>query len=194
MFNIEWCGDWLEITPEKLFAGGFDSDVIGGPKILLRQTGDRIVAAVDLNGLFHLNNVHSFVPRHPDLRKTRIHYFACLLNSSFYLYYYRLKTREHKRALAQIDIETVEHMPLPPANAAIEQRLEEIGAELCNAIQVGRPSQMAWTERLDSALAEIDQLTFDAFGINSALRDHILAVLGDEQRLAAKFRPLSVKR
>jgi len=193
MFNIEWRGDWLEIDPEKLFAGGFDRDVIAGPKILLRQTGDRIVAAVDLSGLFHLNNVHSFVPRQHDLRKTRTHYFACLLNSSFYLYYYRLKTREHKRALAQIDIETVEHMPLPPRNAAIEQRLEDLGAELSAAAKNDR-SQLEWTARLNDAFVEIDQLVFDAFGISNQLRRHILASLGDEQKLAASFHPISLKR
>lgn len=151
-FSIEWRGDWLEITSEKLFAGGFDKKVICGPKVLLRQTGDSLIAAVDKSGLYHLNNVHSFLPLNGDERDWRAYYFCCLLNSEFYRYFYRLKTREHKRALAQIDIETVEHMPLPESNRRIELELSRIGQLLSESAE-------------PSLLLEMNRLVFEMFNL-----------------------------
>lgn len=163
-FAIDWRGDWLEISHEKLFAGGFDRTVIAGPKILLRQTGDSLIAAVDETGLYHLNNVHSFLPKQASERKQKAYYFCCLLNSDFYRYFYRLKTREHKRALAQIDIETVEHLPLPEANQQIVSRLSEIGRALS-----------VKTDQL--ALEEMNRLIFDLFKLDKDSRAHVQSSL-----------------
>ena len=157
-FSIDWRGDWLEISSEKLFAGGFDKRVIWGPKVLLRQTGDSLIAAVDKSGLYHLNNVHSFVPLKEDERNWRAYYFCCLLNSEFYRYFYRLKTREHKRALAQIDIETVEHMPLPQSNGRIELELSRIGQLLSES------AESSYVE--PSLLLEMNCLVFEMFNLD----------------------------
>ncbi|MBX9723008.1 MAG: N-6 DNA methylase, partial [Candidatus Obscuribacterales bacterium] len=157
-FHVEWNGCWLEVEAKKLFAGGFNKQVIEEPKIMLRQTGDRLVAAADYTGLYHLNNVHSFVPRKSESRTKLLNFYVALLNSSFYLYFYRLKTREHKRALAQIDIETVEHLPLPPANSSIENEIELLSAELAMLQKAGLSTQVETSDakakrKFDSSLA-----------------------------------------
>lgn len=169
-FDLQWSGNWIEVVKEKLFAGGFDPAIIAGPKILVRQTGDSLVAAVDLSGLYHLNNVHSFVPLSAELRDQRLYFYTSLLNSDFYLYFYRLKTREHKRALAQIDIETVEQMPLPAAklrSQKIELELESIAKTL---------SQCPCPDR-DAKLIRMNDLIFDLFGLSQQMRKHIRASL-----------------
>lgn len=161
--KVTWDGHWLEIDPAKLFAGGFDERVISGPKLLVRQTGDRIVAAPDCSGLFHLNNVHSFVPRNEALRQQLVYYYSCLLNSSFFLYYYRLKTREFQRALAQIDIETVEHMPSPGADPALFSEAEELSKQIAESPEQDRAVLQS----------KVDSFVYDLFGLRSSLRRHI---------------------
>ena len=164
-FNINWQGNFLEIVPERLFSGGFDPEIISNPKILVRQTGDRLIAAADDSGFYHLNNVHSFSPVKRDL--SSIYFYTCLLNSSFFLYFYRLKTREHKRALAQIDIETVEHMPLPKPDLSLENDLNKIGRVL-SAPDCSNRSKL---------LKEMDQLIYKLFEMHPRLQAHIAATI-----------------
>lgn len=182
-FSVNWQGNWLEITPEKLFAGGFDRQIISGPKLLLRQTADRLVAAVDSSGLYHLNNVHSFVPNKEYAREDLSYFFASLLNSSFFLYFYRLKTREHKRALAQVDIETVEHLPLPSLenHSSLVQDLVSIGRQLSFENKTAVPSKAkaaALPEREKKTLLQnLDQLVFSFYGLDKNLQSHVMKSL-----------------
>ncbi len=201
-FHVEWGGVWLDVEPKKLFAGGFNKHVIEEPKIMLRQTGDKLVAAADYAGLYHLNNVHSFVPRQTESRSRLLNFYVALLNSSFYLYFYRLKTREHKRALAQIDIETVEHLPLPPRDAVLENEIEHLSAELAKLQVPELPSHTnedlkvrrkvavqpvlsqtrlaQLNERRIQLLKEIDHAVFQLFGLSEAMKQHVLTCVSHE--------------
>jgi hypothetical protein len=165
--RVHWDGCWLCVDPSILFKGGFDEHIVEQPKLMVRQTADRLIAGFDDNCLYHLNNVHSFSPLKPDLD---LHYISGLFNSSLWLYLYRLRTREDGRALAQIDIETVEMLPLPgddrklaPQIATLSRRLslerEQTGADLLSFIErsIDRliyeayrltPEQVAHVERL----------------------------------------------
>lgn len=157
---------WIEIDPSKLFAGGFDHKIIEPPKIMMRQTADRIIAALDESGLYHLNNVHSFAPARSGSASThRLFYLCGLLNSQFYLHLYRLKSREEGRALAQIDIEMVEAMPVPQQNEQLQG-------------QIAQAAQRLQSEHLDDGEAlfldrEIDLLTYKLFELSDDLILHI---------------------
>jgi SAM-dependent methyltransferase len=121
--KIKWQGHYLNVDPEILFGGGFDASIIDNPKVLLRQTADRLIAAVDTQGLYHLNNVHSFAPiDKPEIDSCA--FLAALMNSRLWLYLYQSKSRERKRALAQIDIEMVESMPLPGTNQRLDDAIK----------------------------------------------------------------------
>lgn len=84
------------------------------PKLLLRQTGDRLIAALDERGLCVLNNVHCAVPK-PGNRVSP-EFLACLLGSELMNRYYRIVSLEEKRTLAQIDLDMVAELPVkvPP--------------------------------------------------------------------------------
>lgn len=130
-FEVAWDGHWLNVDPTRLYAGGFDATVIGAAKILLRQTGDTIIAGLDHNGLYHLNNIHSFSPAYCDpCSETELVAFEALLNSAFYRHIYRLRTREDGRALAQIDIDVVEALPLPPPSPPVTDALKKLAERL----------------------------------------------------------------
>jgi hypothetical protein len=194
-YTIHWSGHFIEVNAEKLFAGGFDKDVISNPKILVRQTGDSLIAAIDYAGLYHLNNVHSFstIKKTSSARKTTITtsgeqpericdktlaQLVCLLNSSFYKFFYGLKTREQKMALAQIDIETVEHMPIPNDFLSEASELLTLAAqikELTEANLMKAVGKKAEDHKLaiSQKLSKVDKIIFDLFAITSSQRAHI---------------------
>ena len=124
--SITWDNKWLNIDRTLLFGGGFDANVIQNPKILMRQTGDRIIAAVDTDGLYHLNNIHSFTLRSDQFDSSWIYFLCGLMNSALWLRVYQLRSREGKRALAQIDIEMIESMPMPEVDETSIRRIAEL--------------------------------------------------------------------
>ena len=194
-FTTAWDGTWINVDPQLLFAGGFDREVIERPKVLLRQTGDRLIAAVDESGLYHLNNVHSFSSS--KLRKNENsdgknirnafgkhhngndgegqsrrfamgqgsesndpYYICALMNSALWLYIYQMTTRERSRALAQIDIETVESLPVPEFDALIERTIAGLSLQLHKnySAEISRG---------------IDRLVYDIYGLQNSHVDHI---------------------
>ena len=45
-YKVIYEGDYINIDPKLLNKGGWDYDVIHGVKLLLRQTGDSLIAAI----------------------------------------------------------------------------------------------------------------------------------------------------
>jgi len=112
-YKISYDGDYINIDPKLLNKGGWDYDVIHNPKLLLRQTGDSLTAAIDYDGLYHLNNIHSFAPNKNDLD---ILYLLALINSKMFDFYYKTISLEANRVMAQTDIETLESLPIKVIN------------------------------------------------------------------------------
>lgn len=108
-YKIIYEGDYINIDPKLLNKGGWDYDVIHNPKLLLRQTGDSLTAAVDFDGFYHLNNIHSFAL---DNNKLDLLYLLALINSNLLDYYYKNTSLEANRTMAQTDIETLESLPI----------------------------------------------------------------------------------
>lgn len=157
---VTWAGDYLNVDPALLFKGGFDESVIESPKILIRQTGDRLVAGFDDQKLYHLNNIHSLSGK----KSAALSLFVvdALLNSTLWLYLYRLKTREQGRALAQIDIETLETMPLPASDFQLEKEIAAL-TRLYRRLKLSeRPALLPSIERaLDRMIYELYDLDED---------------------------------
>ncbi len=113
-YAVAWDGDWLNIDGNILFAGGWDAEYVEKPKVMIRQTGDSIIAGIDLENLYHLNNVHTCAPLEG---KGNVYFIAALLNSKLMNKYYHLVSLEEGRPLAQTDIETLEKLPIPQTNS-----------------------------------------------------------------------------
>lgn len=167
---LRWDGAWLNVDRRLLFGGGFDPAVVERPKIVIRQTADRLIAAYDGDGLYHLNNVHSFSPHAVSrvAEATDLFYLSGLINSSFWLYLYQSTSREAGRALAQIDIEMVETMPLPEGDAwmsAIVSRLSALARQLHG--ETGH-SDKKRADLLSLVERSIDRLVYDLYGLTEA--------------------------
>jgi len=101
-FHVDYKTDWLNITPSILWSGGFNEQVVERPKIILRQTGYKIIAAVDTEGYYHLNNCHSVAPISPECN---LYALATQLNSVEFDKVYSILSMEKGRALAQVDMD-----------------------------------------------------------------------------------------
>lgn len=176
---VAWSGDWLNIDSTLLYKGGFDANVIDNPKILIRQTGDSLIAAYDCGGLYHLNNVHSLSSRPGSILS--LPFIDGLLNSCFWLYLYRLKTREQGRALAQIDIETLESMPLPQSNPSLECEIAAL-TQLYRKMEV--VSDRDVQRRVELA---IDKLVYDIYGLDETIVQQIERCCGKLGNSTAGF-------
>src|SRR5262249_19802230 len=106
-YRVRYRGKFLQFAPPAL-KSGFREARYGAPKLLVRQTGDALVAAYDPDGLYCLNNVHvgNATAAGVDVRLV-----VAGLNSALLNRYYRLISLEGGRALAQTDIDVLEDLP-----------------------------------------------------------------------------------
>jgi adenine-specific DNA-methyltransferase len=187
-YAIAWDGTWLRVDPALLYKGGFDASIISKPKIFVRQTADRLIASVDMQGLYHLNNVHSFSTEKAaaskpcdskdGLNNADIYFYCALMNSSFWMYLYQMSTREQSRALAQVDIETVEALPLPLENARNSQRISQLSRMLheFNTLMPAEPFAQG-NPHADQTSVEprrlLDRLVYDLYQLTYEQIDHV---------------------
>ncbi|UJG41562.1 MAG: hypothetical protein K9W45_03625 [Candidatus Heimdallarchaeum aukensis] len=108
-FYLEYKGHWINVDPTILWAGGYNEEIIENPKLLIRQTGDKIIACVDTNGYYHLNNIHSLSPKDETVD---LYSLSVILNSKEFNQVYRILSMEKKRTFAQIDIDFFLKMPI----------------------------------------------------------------------------------
>ena len=179
-FQVSWDGDWINVNPDLLFKGGFNEKIVENPKILVRQTGDSLVCAYDEGGLYHLNNVHSFSPvahsKEPNCFDMLS--LCALMNSTLWKHIYRLRTRETGRALAQVDIDAVEALPLKPVSKELSDcisHLTRVLADLLlNASLKASPDSAQKADDLILFIdRSIDRLVYDAYELDPQLVDRV---------------------
>ena len=115
-FSVRWRGGHLywpgaRADLARVYKSGFDPARYEGAKVLLRQTGDSLIAAVDRAGRLCLNNLHLVGPLGRPAIPPPI--LAALLMSEPVQRAYRISALESSRPLAQVDLKTVEMLPYP---------------------------------------------------------------------------------
>jgi len=179
-FVVAWEGDWININPDLLFKGGFNEHIIENPKLLVRQTGDSLVCAYDQSGLYHLNNVHSFSPalgKDPSLDLLSL---CALINSTLWRHLYRLRTRETGRALAQVDIDTVESMPLQSISQDSSQIIAYLTRTIADLISLAAFGSPECSQKSDDLILfidrSIDRLIYDAYDLEPEIVERVESV------------------
>lgn len=109
-YQLNWAGNYINIDPKILWSGGWDSNVVLKEKLIMRQTGDSLIAAYDGQKFYHLNNCHSVILRGD--KPYSIKFVLAVINSKLMNHYYHLTTLEKGRTMAQTDIETLEQLPI----------------------------------------------------------------------------------
>jgi len=179
-FLVSWDGDWINVDPELLFKGGFNEQIIENPKILVRQTGDSLVCAYDDSGLYHLNNVHSFsaaLSRDPAFDLISL---CAIMNSTLWKHLYRLRTRETGRALAQVDIETVETMPFQTLDEETRRLIRFLSKTISELTLLSSHESGECSQKVDDLILfidrSIDRLIYDAYELEPDIVERVESV------------------
>lgn len=145
-------GPWLA---EPRPAANFNSEA----KILVRQTGDEIIAAIDTSKYLCLNNLHVLEPRNPTIDPFMI---LALLNSRLLTWCLRAMNPEAGEALAEVKKEFVEMLPVP-ALAALAP-LSKLGKSLVSLKKTN--SSVIRDRQLRVLLRQVDAAVNTAFELS----------------------------
>jgi hypothetical protein len=115
-------------------------------KVLVRRTGDHLLAAVDRNRRYASNNFFVIFPRQPCA--LNLDGLCALLNSQFMTWYFRTIEPRRGRVFAELKIKHLRSFPMPPQEGCGE--LNDLG-----------------TRRADGQLVdvEINRLVCRLFGV-----------------------------
>jgi len=161
-YSIKYKGNFILFDVKKLKSGFKDARYFE-PKIFLRQTGDSLIGAYDTENFLCLNNLHvgNLVNRDYDLR-----YVLAILNSKLLNYYYHLISLELGRTLAQIDIETIEQLPIKQASPKIQKGFIDLVDKIMSIHRVYENSSTSESSKKITELErKIDQKVYKLYGL-----------------------------
>ncbi|EAX47838.1 N-6 DNA methylase [Thermosinus carboxydivorans Nor1] len=162
-YCLKYQGHWLNIDPRLLYKGGWQAEVVRQRKILVRQTGYNIIACIDEQGYYHLNNIHSFVLKNNEVS---LEYLLLLLNSRLMSFYYHATTLEFGRPMAQTDIETLERLPVRFTPEAVREA-NGLVKKMTDCLQrIEQGDRMASREQ-ERLAARMDELVYQIYGLTT---------------------------
>jgi adenine-specific DNA-methyltransferase len=170
-FRLRWDGRWIDLSPAAIDRRGGGYANLGKPawhaagKLVVRRTGDRIVAARDVAGWYVSNNAFVLVPRARDEAQALA--WLAVLNSSFATAWFRAQVPRVGRAFSEIKIQDLGPLPRPgddvwrdalPRLAALARAAEDAAAA---------------ARSIDDALVAIDAEVDAAFAAGGIDRDEL---------------------
>jgi len=161
-------GPWLA---EPRPAANFDAPA----KIVMRQTGDGLIAALDTQQLLCLNNMHVLVPRD---EQPSASYLLGLVNSKLMNWYYRTVNPEVGEALAEVKKTNVARLPIrpidfsDPAERAHHDRVATLvdgmlGLHRRLAAATSAAQDVLIQRQIDATDAEIDLLVYGLYDLTA---------------------------
>lgn len=106
-----------------LFRGRYE-ELFATPKILIRQTGDSIIACVDVLGYYCIDSVNIALPN--ENGKKNLYFLLALLNSKVITFYYRAISQESGRVLAQVKPMRIRQLPIAIATDEEKKKIEQL--------------------------------------------------------------------
>jgi hypothetical protein len=144
-------GEYCFLREERIFTSK--------PKILTRQTADRIVGALDDSGFYALNTLHVTIPLNGGMN------LKCLLalyNSSLLNYYYRLVFPDTERVFPQVKTVNLEKLPLPKINGESTRLMQLV--DMLQPKSGAKPSSLSVVNQ-EKVLDEIDNIVYRLYGL-----------------------------
>lgn len=141
-------GDWLA---EPRHTANFDSN----EKIVIRQTGDSLIATIDREQFVCMNNMHVI---HSISKDFRIEYILALINSKMMNYYYQYLNPEKGEALAEVKKTHVEMLAIMAANINIQDQIVKLVKTLM--IKKSKGENTLQLER------NVDSIVYHLYGLN----------------------------
>ncbi|MEW6523761.1 MAG: TaqI-like C-terminal specificity domain-containing protein [Bacillota bacterium] len=161
-FVIRWEGRYVRYDPglvsktEREYASLGREAHLKSPKVLVRRTGDRLMAAYDRQGLFPSNNFFYCLPRPDSSLAPEI--LTALLNSRLLGDYLRLVHPIARRVFAEVKIMQLRDLPLPVPG---DPRLMEVQGDLLTIHRQGEAGEMG-----PSAAGRLEEVARYIYGLS----------------------------
>jgi type I restriction-modification system DNA methylase subunit len=125
-----------------------DAGKLSNRKVLIRQTGDRLIAALDDLGLYVLDSIYFITVKDSLTKEYELELVESLLNSTLWNFLYVLLTQESGRVFPQVKAANVDDMPVPT--------LAEVG-EIASLLGKGarNPLDASWRDDVDRKVSSI---------------------------------------
>jgi len=172
-------GTWLAAPREKAIFEAPD-------KIVVRQTGDSIIAVIVDGSFYERNNLHIILPANTSYD---VRYILALLNSRLMDFCYATINPEKGEALAEVKKLHVEQLPIHPINFDLrsEKKLYDKIVFLVSSLLVLNKKiknasgqlKIILQREIDSADRCIDQLVYELYGLTE---EEILIVEGIQNK------------
>jgi hypothetical protein len=118
-------GKWLA---EPRFSANFDAHT----KILMRQTGDSLIAAIDMNQMLAMNNMHVLVPKSEEID---LYCTIGIINSELMNWYYHTLNPEVGEALAEVKKTNIARLPAFIEALSNDKRIKRITSKISEAVK-----------------------------------------------------------
>ncbi len=170
-YSLRWNGRWLNLDPRAVdrsagyYANLGRTEWHGRNKIVVRRTGDRVMAAFDAKGYYVSNNLFVLLDRAKGHSKEAVERrlaLVALLNSRFMTWYFRAVQPRRGRLFAELKLGHLRDFPLP--TPALWSKVEPRLAKL---------AQVASSSGATSVAEEVDALVESAYEISPNERELI---------------------
>ncbi len=142
-------------------------------KLLLRQTGDSLIATLDTSCYLCLNNLHVIIIKE---KSYNIRYLLGIINSRLLNWYYHTMNPEVGEALAEVKKTNVENLPIrpidfsSPTDKALHDRMVQLVEQML-ALRKQLPNSKTGHEQthvqrqIDATDRQIDKLVYELYGL-----------------------------
>src|SRR5690606_17702677 len=167
-YRLRWAGAWLDLSPGALDRSAGHYANLGRPewhrreKVVVRRTGDHLVAAHDPDGLYVSNNLFVVLPRDPRAAG-ELPALVALLNSALLTWCFRAQVPRVGRLFAELKIQHLSALPLPPPEAFTPGAAAALArlARRRARCEPGDPAAARLEAAIDEAVASLYRLTGD---------------------------------
>jgi hypothetical protein len=144
------------------------------PKILIRKTGDSLIATYDETGFYPEQSLYFIYEKESPVS---YFYLLGLLNSKLMNFYYKEKSLTNKKSIAQVKKKDLDKLPIIVTDLSgnDEKQKHDYLVSLVNRMLVlnkrlslcGTPDEKTRFQRqIDATDAEIDRLVYDLYGLS----------------------------
>jgi len=167
---------WFDFKRENITGRTTNKTKLGSsPKILLRKTGDKIIATYDDSGIFPEQSLYFLFDNQTNMN---FKFILGILNSQLLTAYYRAKSLTNKRSIPQVKKVDLDQLPIRTINFAdphekaqhdqlvsLVEKMLELHKETAEA---KNPQQKTILERQINATDQaIDTLVYELYGLTA---------------------------
>lgn len=165
---------WFDFKKENITGRTTDKTKLGAkPKILLRKTGDRIIATYDESGIFPEQSLYFLFNKNTELD---VKFILGVLNSRLLTFYFRIKALTNKESIAQVKKVDLDQLPIPllelsnPSSKARHDEMVSLVERMLDYRKrlpaVNTPQERMIIQRqIENTDRQIDNLVYDLYGL-----------------------------